>query len=254
MNKVKCLLVASPLHFTASSFATHSSSPYWEFSFLGGIATLNQEEISLTFREGLPADSLVQDNEDSWASWTLAAGIGYAIPLNTTSKNELKWLPLIQPQMNVYFLDGDMQGILHQFAALPGEGFQTDYTISLESTRVMFDLALTLISWKNFSIYAMAGLGPSWNRVGFHSNEYECLLARKINTQIDSNFASEFGGGVNYALTDSLSLSAQYLYTSLYAVQLASEGESDGTVISNIISDSFDIHSQTILAGLRFAF
>lgn len=256
MKKSYPILIASVLLAANICFANETNPLYWEWNLFGGIAALSQETSDLIFYEGMPADKLRQSNQSSWAAWTVGSGLSRTLPLFDSKQNdhELQWLPVIKPQLNVYFLQGDMNGVLEQFYEYPGAGVDTDYSIDLNSTRLMFDLALTLASWRDFSIYAMAGIGPSWNRVGFHSDQNNCLQARSLNTYKDINFAFEWGGGIDYTLFDQVSLMVEYLYTSIYSVELAHSGESINMLVSGVESNSFDIHSQALIAGLRYAF
>ena len=85
-------------------------------------------------------------------------------------------LPAIEPQINTYFLQGNNNGDVDLFTNLsPGNGSEGDYSIELQSTRLMFDLALTFATYRNLSIYGIAGIGPSWNRIDYESKEADCL-------------------------------------------------------------------------------
>ena len=232
------------------------SESYWEFQLFGGTANLDADNVVLSnlapFSE--EADKAIQNNQGDWKSWTVQAGMGYVIPLFDSERfsDELQWLPAIKPQINAYYLKGNIEGDLYRYYQYT-DLISTDYKMDFESTRLMFDVALTFASWRNVSVYGIAGIGPAWNRIGFLYGEYSTPEV-KLNKHTQTNFAYEFGGGLTYALSEHLSITAEYLYTGFNDVELGDSGNIGHDLpISEVKSNSFDLNSQAVLVGFNLA-
>jgi hypothetical protein len=282
MNLYKGILIASTILITTSAFAEDGdimgspedyqeieietedlrveveieeiAEPYWEVIMMGGTASLDAENttIDMTADE---TDQLQQRNDGDWKSWTANLGVGYVIPIfdSVVYSDEVQWLPAVEPQINGYFLKGNINGNVDRYYEFPGNFSDTDYSMELESTRVMFDVSLTLASYRNLSIYAIAGIGPSWNRIDFETPNCAPGEEIEIDPHTTVNFAYEFGGGINYALTEHIALTVEYLYTGFNDLRLDDDGEVGG-VDQELKSDDFDLSSQAVLFGIRYAF
>lgn len=118
----------------------------------------------------------------------------------------------------------------------------------------MLDASLTVMSWRKFSLYAIGGVGVSWNTLDLDSNGNDCVQSYEIDDN-DTNFVWEVGAGVTYAFTPHFALSFEYLFTEFENLQLGEKAElADGTVLTDIESDSFNLDSQALMLGLRYAF
>jgi opacity protein-like surface antigen len=228
------------------------ATPYWEILGMGGFGAFDAGDSTLDIT-GSEVDKLVQTNENDWETWTAQLGVGYVIPLFDAEEysDEIQWFPAIEPQLNVYYLEGDIVGDVYRFES--PDFNEADYSINLKSTRLMFDVALTLASWRDLSVFALAGIGPSWNRLDFSSHIDEgvdCDLNDVgVDSHTDTNFAYEFGGGVTYELTEHLALSAEYLFTGFDDLKL---GNSDD--VEDLDPSDFHLNSSAFLFGLRVMF
>lgn len=226
----------------------------WEILLFGGTAALDADDI-LIQASNIESDKAIQNNEDDWKSWSVQLGLGYIIPLDDDehSSETLQWFPSIEPQFNVYFLKGNVNGNTDRFFQYPGNFSDNDFTTDLESTRFMFDVALTFASYSDFSFFGIAGIGPAINRVGYNTNEVngaELHLDKKTQT----NLAYEFGAGISYALSEHLSVTGEYLFTGFHNVELSENGTEGANREIHVQSDAFNINAQTVFLGLRFGF
>ncbi|MGA2654403.1 MAG: outer membrane beta-barrel protein [Gammaproteobacteria bacterium] len=255
MNKTKASLTILTFLIASPCFAheTEKDFHHWEILLLGGIATLDADS-TLIHASDIQTDQITQTNEDDWKSWSVQLGLGYIIPFSDDDDaDNLQWFPSIEPQINVYYLKGNVDGYVDRFYQYPGNYSDTDYHSRFESTRLMFDLALTFAAYQDFSIFGIAGIGPSWNRMTYDTGVSEgAELHLHANTQ--TNFAYEVGGGINYAMCEQLSITAQYLFTGFTDVALGNNGTEGGDREITVESEDFNLNAQSILLGLRFAF
>jgi opacity protein-like surface antigen len=225
----------------------------FEVTVMVGLASVDQEDGSYQATSD-QTNSLIQTEGDELGSWTAQIGVGYRYKLqDEDDEDEIQWFTDLTPQINLYYLDGnDLGGEVYRFEV--PELNQTDYTMDFSSTRLMFDLGLTVAAYQEFSVYALAGLGVAWN-----NNNLETSTDDAYEIHLDDNnttsFAYEVGAGVGYAITDDWGLSLQYLYADLgdASVQGTShpvEGDKDDFEIPG--SDT-DITSQALMLGVTMA-
>ncbi len=229
--------------------------PFFEFIAMGGIANLDADDASIDVTRS-ETDRLVQTDDDDWENWTGRLGIGYNYPLTDEfNHEELVWFPIITPQLNFYYLNGDTEGEIQRFEdpSNTPENFDMEFI----SKRVMFDLSLTLATYEHVSVYVLGGAGVSWNDVDFSSHlngSFDCgceLTPLSLEAEDSSSFAYEFGAGINYAVFDHLTLSVEYLFTGITDVQL---GDSDTEETDLVFGGTdMDINTQAVLAGIRVA-
>jgi opacity protein-like surface antigen len=249
MNGFKPILSAATLFAFTSSFAFAFSfdegeelEPYYELILMGGIATIDADDLTVELTNG-EIDLLTQTNETDWDAWTGRIGVGYVYGLSDAS---MQWFPTLSPQLNFYYLNGNINGDLSR--PLDPHIDSTHYDMELTSKRLMFDLALTVVRFEALSIYALGGAGVAWNEIDFDSRKDDDfhLSNQDLETESSAGFAYEFGGGLTYTISDEFGISAEYLYTGLTDVLVgAHEFEEDV---------EFDLTSQAVLVGFRFTF
>jgi opacity protein-like surface antigen len=256
MKIYKGILLASSLLLAHSAFADEDEAvSYWEVILMSGIANLDTQGTNFQMTPSR-IDELEPGTADFGDAWTIQLGIGYAIPLFDAEEDveEVQWFTAIEPQINAYYLEGDVNGNVDRYADIVGDFDDTQYTMDINSTRVMFDLALTIVSYDDFSLYAIGGIGPSWNDFDLTEHESDCVEEVRFDGD-DVNLAYEFGGGITYAAMDELDISLQYLYTNFLDLEFDDNADiGDGSELSNIESDDFDFSSQALVLGLRYAF
>ncbi len=255
MKIYKGVLLASSLLLTHSAFADDDADSYLEVILMGGIANLDTQGTNLQMTP-VQTDAIEPGTADFGDAWTVQLGLGYSIPLFDAEEDsdEVQWFPAIEPQVNVYYLEGDVDGNVDRYADFSGNFDDTNYTMDIKSTRVMFDLALTIASYEEFSLYAIGGIGPSWNSFDLTEHGNDCVEEVGFDNN-DGNLAYEFGGGVTYAASEEFGISLQYLYTNFLDLELEQNADlGDGSTLSDIDSDNFDFSSQALVLGLRYAF
>jgi len=218
---------------------------YWELMIFGGAATM---DIDPTIRV-TPSETnrLSQENGSQLDSWTAQLGVGYVIPLFDSERfsDEIQWLPAIEPQINVYYLSGDNKGDVYFDSS--NDFDVADYKMRIDSTRLMFDLGVTLASYRNFSVYGLAGIGPSWNDIDYsatpNANGEDCGVGHVSADSNSTNFAYEFAAGITYDLNDDFGVSLQYLFAGFSDVEVEDSG---------LKSSDIDLHSNSIMLGLRW--
>ena len=200
-----------------------AAGPYWEFLAMGGIASLVMNDVTLDLTS-IEVDELHQTHKDEWRAWTANLGFGYVIPFFDISRpNDAQWFTAIEPQINAYYLQGSMKGDFDRFVNFPGIFNDTDYSLRVESARLMFDTSLTFLTLRNLSFFGIAGIGPSWNRVTLDAYETDCLMELDIERHTSTNLAYEFGGGLIFTASENLAFTAEYLYTGFRNVKLGDE-------------------------------
>ncbi len=253
---VKVLLIPFIFVATPSVFANETEqNPHpWELLVFGGIATLDANN-SLIHVSDIQTDKITQTNNGDWDSWSVQVGLGYTFSLNDEEEesDDLQWFASMQPQLKVYYLKGNIDGHVDRFYQYDGNYSDTDYTSDFKSTRVMLDLALTILSYENFSLFGLAGVGPSWNHINYNTGVNEGAKLH-LDDESQTNFAYEFGGGISYAVNGQLSVTAQYLFTGFNNISLNNNGTEGGDREVTVDAEDFTVNAQTVFLGLGFAF
>lgn len=232
----------------------------FEASLLLGIASISQDD-SIMQSDITETDLLVQNSSD-WDSWTGQFGIGYEMPLywsfgedddDFEDDPEISWFNTLTPQLNVFIIGGsDLDGNIYTFEN-PEHQIAT-YSIDFHSTRLMFDLGLDVLTVRNFSFYALAGLGIAWNTTEFHwipdPDEPNVKPGFSLEETDTSSFAYEFGAGVDYAASEEIDLTLQYLYTVFDGVSVSGLNPNSDFDYQAHTTD-FDVKAQSILLGVR---
>lgn len=233
--------------------------PNNHFEILGGLGVANLRaddgELGVTSNE---TDKLVQTNSNDWNTFAAQLGAGYVYYFGDaqTYSDDTQWFPSIEPELNLYYLSSNsIDGDVWRFNSSAFNNATFD--IPIHSLRLMLDAALTIVSKKKFSLYAIAGIGNAWNRASYSDkakNNSDCSNQQiSLNSNTHSNFSWEAGVGATYAFNDRFALSLEYLYTDLGTVKTSSHGSS-GTIASPALSaPSFNLRSQTALLNLHVA-
>jgi opacity protein-like surface antigen len=128
--------------------------------------------------------------------------------------------------------------------------------MSLQSARVMVDGALTVVSKKNLSLYAIGGIGNAWNLLSYkdadNSNAADCPnQGLNLGRKTTSNFAWEVGGGLTFSIHPRVLFSFEYLYADLGQAKTSSSGNTGTIAIPKITPAQLDLDSQALLFGLH---
>jgi outer membrane autotransporter protein len=250
------LLLCSLISACSCSFAANFqiTPGFFDIVGAGSISSVNagKGRLGITSSE---TDTLHQTNSGDWNSWGGQFGLGYVYIVTNPRLyyGDWQWFSMVEPQLNVYVGNYKVKGDIYRFGSSAFN--QLSYNMPVKSIRLMFDTALTVLSMHEYSVYAIGGLGESWNRIAY--NDYvnsgdTCNTQNlKLSNHDSSNFAWEAGAGVNYAFSDIAMLSFEYLYTDFGRLQTSSSGNA-GTITTPVISaGSFDFHTQALLFGLH---
>ena len=222
-----------------------------------GVASLSASDgyLGVTSSE---TDRLVQTNGNSWNTLAAQLGVGYVHYFRNYSplSDQVQWFTVLEPELNGYYLGrSSIKGDVWRF----GDPTFNDMTFNMpiESYRLMFDTALTIISKRQYSLYAIGGIGNAWNRVGYSDadrNGTPCVNQfLNLNSATRSSFAWEVGGGLSYAFNNRFALSLEYLYADLGRAKTPGTGFT-GTITSPVlVPASFKLTSQAALLGLHIA-
>ncbi|MCX7125746.1 MAG: hypothetical protein NTU49_08425, partial [Gammaproteobacteria bacterium] len=170
-------------------------------------------------------DKLVQTNK-GWNSFAGQLGLGYVFYARHAQRysQKIQWFPSTEPELNAYYLGlNDIKGDVWRFNNANFN--QLNYKTPINSTRLMFDEAVTIVSKKWLSLYAIGGVGAAWNHVGYSDSDkgLSCPDQRLVlNSNTSSNFSWEAGGGLSFLLGKRVSLTLEYLYTDLGTGQTSS--------------------------------
>lgn len=203
-------------------------------------------------------DKLVSNN-NQWNTFAAQLGAGYVYYFGDAQRysDKVQWFPSIEPQVNGYYLGGNssIQGEVWRFEN--PEFNDLSFETSLQSTRVMFDTALTVVSRQQYSLYAIGGIGNAWNRLSYKDRDNEpgsCSIANlNLNSRTRSNFVWEAGGGLMYSYNDRVAVTLQYLYTDLGKAGSSASGTVGGISSPVIVPPRFDLNAQTVSLGLHVA-
>ncbi len=225
------------------------------FEILGGpsISQLNagNSSVGVTSTE---TDELVQTNSSNWNTFGGQLGAGYlyyfgnAIP----DSDKVQWFPTVEPELNVYQLTSNsIDGNVIRYNN-PAFGRFT-FDIPVHSTRLMLDGALTVASWRQYSLYGIGGIGIGWTRLNYNDRgDSTCPDQLKISAKTNTNFVWEVGAGLNFAVNNRVGISLEYLYTDLGRVSTSSNGYI-GSFSVPVSPPSFRLKAQTGLIALHIA-
>ena len=131
------------------------------------------------------------------------------------------------------------------------------YDMPIDSYRIMLDGVLTVISKRQYSLYAIGGMGNAWNTLGYRDtdrNGMPCAdLSVSLNNSTHSSLSWEVGAGLSYAINKHLSLSLEYLYADLGTLTTSGSGLTGSITTPALVPANFELTSQAALLGLRVA-
>lgn len=200
-------------------------------------------------------DTLVETNKNRWAPIG-QVGIGYVYPFSrdTIAANSLQWFPSIGLQLNGYFASFKPRGDVLRFGSDDFNEFV--YRTDINSSRLMLDTELTAATWRALSLFAIAGIGASWNNIDYSDTENgstSCDIdSIHLDSHTSSNIAYELGGGLKLAVSSRIKVTLEYLYANLGRISTADQGHNNFSSFTVVPAD-FRLYSNEVLLGLRIA-
>jgi len=209
-------------------------------------------DIAITSSE---IDELVQTNRNNFNTWVGQFGVGYVyyIPYTQGFSSTIRWFPAIEPELNLYYSANHIRGDINRFGDPAFNEF--NYRSTVTTTRLMFDVALTILSNDPFSLFVKAGVGNAWSKVSYHdfaNGSIPCILTDvNLRDRHQSKFVWEVGAGFAYAINHRSKISLEYLYTDFGSLKLPSSIESTSLTTPQIAPSSFNFNTQAILLGIH---
>lgn len=264
-NTVLCTLLFSLTNCAsayADSYISNSnqhpkasrSRDYFEVIGAGSLSNVRMTNgrLQVTSSE---TDILKQTNQNAWSSPGAQLGVGYVhfIGKSRRFSKKTQWFTAIEPQINLYHNRYENNGRVYRF----GNSAYNDltYNMPIYSTRLMLDAALTIVSKREYSLFAIAGIGNSWNRIAYgdrtNNNDVCNTASLSMDKNSKSHFVWEAGAGVAYDINQKAKLSFEYLYTD-YG-HLTANGDMSGNITVPVVNAKFNLHTQALLLGLHFA-
>jgi hypothetical protein len=136
-----------------------ASPDHFEVTGSLGIANFRADDSLL----GVTSDEtnkLVQTNANQWDAFGAQIGGSYVHYLHGAQRYspQVQWFSSTEPQINLYYLgNADIEGDVWRFR--DPRFNQLTFDAPIHSTRLMFDVALNIVSRKQLSLYAIGGLG-----------------------------------------------------------------------------------------------
>lgn len=184
----------------------------------------------------------------------LSVGINYVWPLNIGGHyHQVQFFPLIKAGLNLRYLPQEVTGEIYQYQEPDMNNY--DYTLSLDSTRLMADVILDVLSVnQRADIYLLGGIGSSWTQLSYQDQPKPGIETGSLNLQgrTTTGFAYELGGGITYRLSHEANVFVEYRYAHLPSMNTRSYGSlSNEEVI--VSAAHFRFFTQTIALGINWA-
>jgi opacity protein-like surface antigen len=223
-----------------------------------GVASLSVNDGGYLGVTSSETDRLVQTNGNNWNTLAAQLGVGYVYYASNYNpfSDKAQWFTAIEPELNGYYLgQSSIKGDVWRFSN-PAFNDMT-FNMPIESYRLMLDGALTVVTKKQYSLYAIGGIGNAWNRIGYSDADRNGIPCTdqflNFNSTTRSSFAWELGAGLSYAFNNRFALSLEYLYADLGSVKTPDTGFTGAITAPVLVPASFKLTSQAALLGLHVA-
>lgn len=249
-----CFALSGSVFAGAMGIIVPASSNHFEVTGALGVAGLGVSNgfLGVTSSE---TDRLVQTNRYDWNTFAGQLGLGYVfyVPGAQLYSEKVQWFSSLEPELNGYYLSRtNLIGEVRRFGS-PNFNEMT-YKIPVESYRLMFDTALTVASFEQYSLYAKGGVGTAWNRTSFRATDKNGTPDKNQHLNLNathSSFAWEAGAGLVYVFNTRFALSLEYLYTDFGRKQIPANKFTGAIASPAIAPAEFELTSQAALLGLH---
>lgn len=215
-----------------------------QVSLAGGANWYNVQNTSLVISP-FETDSARVNSISTGGAWK--AGVGYYLFEETLANRP--YLHHLLLEANVYQTFTTLRGNVWQFE-LP-EFNNYNFRAPITSSRLMLDVKPSLFTLDRISPYAILGVGVTWNTVSYRETgtgagvDPNSVLSLSRNTT--SQVAWDVGAGLNLAITNYLSATAEYIYSFLGHGSPANGPLNDVRLSS---APRFSLQTQSFLLGL----
>jgi opacity protein-like surface antigen len=214
-----------------------------ELSGAGGLNWISSEDTHLVVS---PSETDKNKISDSSPHGTWKAGFGYS--LMEDHFQQRKYLNRLLLELNVYQVSNTVKGKVWQYELPQFDNYK--FSAPLTSTRLMFDVKPTLMTWNKLSPYLIVGAGASWNKVSYEERPAPGInpnSALSLSHHTQTELAWDLGAGLNYQVTEDVSLTAEYIYGFLGEGE-PGENSANGRVLLEAPNFSYQI--QSLLFGV----
>lgn len=244
MRKLKQFLSIATLMFSFSTLTNAANTV--QFSAAGGFNWVKSNNNNL-YVSPFETDSnriIGISNQPSWK-----VGAGYSLFQDLLSQRN--WLSALLLELNFYHSAATIKGDVWQYQLPQFNNYS--FRAPFISNRLMIDVKPTLFTFHTVSPYLIMGAGVTWNTMSYNQSvtgvdvnpASYISLGKHTHTQV----AYDLGFGVNKTITNHLSASVEYLYTSLGKASPASNPNNSITIDH---SPTFTLRNQAVLFGLNW--
>jgi opacity protein-like surface antigen len=159
-------------------------------------------------------------------------------------------------ELNLYHSSIVIKGVVLQ----DGQSDLDNYTFRapFNSTALMLDFKPGFLPYKNFSPYAILGLGVAWNQIAYRDSPSESDIPNDsfiaLATRTKQDFAYDLGLGIRYAIDKHYSCSLEYIYSHLGNAQPNSTPALSESAVNILITPTFTLYTQTVLFNFIYNF
>lgn len=226
-----CKLILIPaLGFHVFVAAHAGGLSHVEISGAGGVNWLNTANTQIGI-SSVETDSVRVNSTSADGAWK--AGLGYFL---------LEDHLLVE--LNVYGVSSTVKGEVWQYQLPQFNNYR--FSAPLSSTRLMLDFKPRPITWNQLTPYLILGAGASWNAASYDekaNNGIDPAGERSLAKHTQTQWAWDIGVGFDYAFTDRISLTTEYIYAFLGDAM-----PQEGSAI--IAAPEFSYQVQSLLFGL----
>lgn len=224
-----------------------------EVIIAGGIAGVHTRDSQMQVTSG-EIDTLAQTNSYRWDNATGQLGLGYVYYTVNGPRitEEFRWFPTIEPMLNLYYSNLDIKGDVYRFKDVLLN--DVNYKTNIKNARLLLDVALTIFSKCQYSVYGLLGIGEGWSRINYRDKEGG-VTRINLDTDTENNIVWEWGAGASYAFSNYANVSLEYVWTDLGRMHTSSVGAINNNIIvaPQLIGANFQVATQAIMLGFHIA-
>lgn len=231
-NKIVFLLttlVSGSSYAAAFSFLDHV-----QYSGAGGINWINTRDTHIDI-SAVETDSVRINSTNTNGTWKF--GAGYFLFANR-----------LLLELNVYGASNTIKGEVWQYELPQFDNYR--FTAPISSTRLMLDVKPTVITWHKISPYPIVGVGATWNEVSYKERAMPGIdpsSELSLSQHTELQLAWDLGVGLSVEVSETVSLTAEYVYAFLGEAQ---PGSNPGEGRSMLEAPNFSYQLQSLLFGV----
>ncbi len=245
--------------------SVHPSSFQKKYSFANVIQSLNHFQVDFAagptwYRSSVGHVQVTQNEQDSSvvnsvsSSATYRAGVGYHLLSDRLASR--KYFNDLLLQLNWYTNRAAIKGDVWQ----SGLSNLDNYTFRapISSNRWMLDVKPGLFTFRRFSPYPILGVGVARTQFAYYERPSNSNVNAdsfvNLKARMNTQFAYDYGFGLQYAITQHLAATAEYIHTNMSNLSPSKQNGSAGSSVTVQNAPRFSVYSQNLLFGLSWKF